>query len=226
MLHSIDYENMTLSATMVAYGVPAYQHSSTTTVPLHPSSATTSSNPDNYSHPLQRSSSTPTTQPSTSSSCPRLTPQKSIKTYLEGEIIDFRNNTLLTERFKSTPLNDITYWRKLAPFRSHPSLSDDELVRRLVSRSFLSDLMNNYILMRWKERCFVGREGTPGLRTAGEGGAEDSYGLTISGFYYVCLRRSDGRVEGLYCDPQSSPYQGLRLERRRDGWVWPAQEFR
>ena len=34
------------------------------------------------------------------------------------------------------------------------------------------------------------------------------------------------RVEGLYCDPQSSPYQGLRLERRRDGWVWPAQEFR
>ena len=216
MLHSIDYENMTLSATMVAYDVPAHQHSSTT-VPLHP---------DNYSHPLQRSSSNPTTQTPSASSCPRLTPQKSIKTYLEGEIIDFRHNTLLTERFKSTPLNDITYWRKLAPFRSHPSLSDDELLRRLVSRSFLSDLMNNYILMRWKERCFVGGDGVTGQRTAGEGGVEDNYGLTISGFYYVCLRRCDGRVEGLYCDPQSSPYQGLRLERRRDGWVWPAQEFR
>ena len=236
MLHSIDYENMTLSATMVAYDVPAYQHSATT-VPLHPSSATAALHTDNYSHLLQRSPSTPATQPtssssSPSSSCPRSQPQKSIKTYLEGEIIDFRHNTLLTERFKSTPKNDITYWRRLAPFRSHSSLSDEELVRRLVSRSFLSDLMNNYILMRWKERCFVGDGDNAtggsggGQRSTGEGGGEGSYGLTISGFYYVCLRRCDGRIEGLYCDPQSSPYQGLRLERRRDGWVWPAQEFR
>lgn len=55
---------------------------------------------------------------------------------------------------------------------------------------------------------------------------DDSYGLTISGFYYICMRRSDGFIEGLYCDPVSSPYQYLKLERRRDGWVWPAWEFK
>jgi hypothetical protein len=50
-------------------------------------------------------------------------------------------------------------------------------------------------------------------------------GLTISGFYYVCLRRSDGRLEGLYYDPQSSPYQCLKLESKRGGAVG-AWQFR
>lgn len=39
----------------------------------------------------------------------------------------------------------------------------------------------------------------------------NGYGLSISGFYYVCMRRGDGRCEGLYHDPQSSPYQRLEL---------------
>lgn len=42
-------------------------------------------------------------------------------------------------------------------------------------------------------------------------------GLTISGFYYVCLRRSDGAVQGLYYDPLSSPYQCLVLGSRGRG---------
>lgn len=53
---------------------------------------------------------------------------------------------------------------------------------------------------------------------------DSSCGLTISGFYYVCLRRSDGRLEGLYYDPQSSPYQCLKLESLRGGF--PAWGFR
>ena len=51
-------------------------------------------------------------------------------------------------------------------------------------------------------------------------------GLTISGFYYVCLRRSDGRIEGLYCDPQSSPYQHLMLERSKNESWWWGWEFK
>lgn len=215
ILHSIDYERMTLSATMVAYDVPP---PSQTSVPLHPAPAPTT--PAELSYLLRPS---PQTVPP---SCPRTQSQKSIKTYVEGEIIDFRHNTLLTERYKSTPLNDITYWRKLTPFR-HIS-SDDELVRRLVSRSFLADVLQKYVLMRWKERCFVEPRSPRGdvLYEPVSENVDDSYGLTISGFYYICMRRSDGFIEGLYCDPVSSPYQYLKLERRRDGWVWPAWEFK
>ena len=236
ILHAVDYQRMTLSATMVAYDVPPPNH---TSVPLHPPS--TSSIHSELSHALRSSQQ--------STACPRSQSQKSIKTYLEGEIIDFRRNTLLTERFTSTAQNDLTYWRKLAPFRG--LASDEELCRRLVSRAFLADVLRNYVLMRWKERCFVeprptattnpSSSSSPSLGdTAADGPppplrsrppppsdpAYASYGLTISGFYYICMRRADGALEGLYCDPGSSPYQFLKLERRRDGWVWPAWEFK
>jgi hypothetical protein len=59
------------------------------------------------------------------------------------------------------------------------------------------------------EKCFV----TP----------SDESELTISGFYYVSMRRDDGRIEGLYYDPNSSPYQHLSLmpERR----MFPTYQF-
>lgn len=48
--------------------------------------------------------------------------------------------------------------------------------------------------------------------------------LTISGFYYVSLRRSDGHIEGLYYDPSSTPFQHLTLdpEGRK---CFPAYQF-
>ena len=52
----------------------------------------------------------------------------------------------------------------------------------------------------------------------GEGDDTDTgHGLTISGFYYVSLCRADGRVEGLYFDPSTSPYQCLKLRGVRGG---------
>jgi hypothetical protein len=48
------------------------------------------------------------------------------------------------------------------------------------------------------EKCFI----TP---------SDQRLGLTISGFYYISLRRSDGMIEGLYYDPASTPYQPLVL---------------
>ncbi|OZJ03440.1 hypothetical protein BZG36_03190 [Bifiguratus adelaidae] len=65
-------------------------------------------------------------------------------------------------------------------------------------------LKRNYILMRWKEKCFVNVS------------AQES-GLTIAGFYYVCLRLRDGALEGYYYDPQSTPYQRLQLKPQVDG---------
>jgi hypothetical protein len=231
-IHAVDYDKMTLSATMEAYNVPSHPHS------------------------LQQSLLNPT---------PPVTRTASITTYLEGEILDFNNHTLLTESFKSTPQNDATYWRKLPPFQKY---SNEELARKLVSKRFLAEeLGGEWILMRWKERCFVkslnrstsdprpsqsfssndnpstfssfnapntahasftsSRENYPlDTVTSDDQTFDDSgCGLTISGFYYVALRRSDGALEGLYYDPQSSPYQHLKLESMNAG-VFPAWSFR
>jgi hypothetical protein len=150
---------------------------------------------------------------------------KSITTYLEGEILDFQTHTLITENFASTPLNDATYWRKLEPFRDY---TDDELLSRLLSRRFLQKLNEEYILMRWKERCFVSEPSAEDQNASTTDNAQmgEGCGLTISGFYYICLRRSDGRIEGLYCDPNSSPYQHLVLERSMKESYWWSWEFK
>lgn len=236
-IHEVDWENMSLSATMEAYNVPS-----------HP-----------RSHQPLRGLSDGTTEQYTRTS--------SITTFLEGEILDFNQHTLLTESFKSTALNDATYWRKLPPFQH---LSDDEFVRSITSKKWLSQVLHkDWILMRWKERCFV-KSLANSTRTSsplpansssevqnpylpsdqytpyrlvrdpetnqlqveiamsdGDASSQQQHasfddsgcGLTISGFYYICLRRSDGRLEGLYYDPQSSPYQCLELESRVGGTV-------
>ncbi|KAK7531696.1 vacuolar import and degradation protein-domain-containing protein [Phyllosticta citribraziliensis] len=196
-IHAVDWAKMTLSATMEAYNVPSHP-------PQYPGNNLDAAIPP---------------RPGTRTS--------SITTYLEGEILDFQTHTLLTESFKSSPATDATYWRKLPPF-AH--LRDNDLIHSLVSHEYVSKLANEWILMRWKERCFVKSTGaarrqqqqqqqqnpppvypSTARTSVDEEMAEDGCGLTISGFYYVCLRRSDGAVEGLYYDPQSSPYQHLKL---------------
>lgn len=224
-IHEVDWDHFSLSATMEAYNVPSHPHT-------HQSILSTSE-PMHYQY----------------------TRTSSITTYLEGEILDFNTHTLLTESFKSTPANDAMYWRKLPPFAD---LSDEEVVLALTSRRWFEEVLSkDWVLMRWKERCFVkplARSNTtdesiyhashlhpsstipplppvsssyasattatqPTLVDAEHAAFDDSgCGLTISGFYYVCLRRQDGRLEGLYCDPQSSPYQCLRLESVGGGW--------
>lgn len=42
-----------------------------------------------------------------------------------------------------------------------------------------------------------------------------SSGLTISGFYYLCLNRKTGALSGFYFDPLSTPHQKLELEVAR-----------
>lgn len=64
------------------------------------------------------------------------------------------------------------------------------------------------------ERCFI----TP---------SHSRQGLTISGFYYISVRREDGHIEGMYYDPGSSPYQHLSLmPHMREKMVFPAYNFR
>lgn len=129
---------------------------------------------------------------------------------------------------------------------------EDILASHLRSRSWIENvLLRDWILMRWKERCFIppsqsvqiGQNGAAAAgveavatvnrtrNTAAEGSGGDggdggdggggggsgtsgdpsSFGLTISGFYYVALRRQTGEIDGLYFDPGSAPFQVLGL---------------
>ncbi|KAJ5740435.1 hypothetical protein N7493_000307 [Penicillium malachiteum] len=134
-----------------------------------------------------------------------------IVTFLEGEIIDFNKHTLETKNFKADADVDSTYWRELQPFQD---LSDTEIAKNLVSRKWMTEeLAKGWILMRWKERCFI----TP---------SDSRQGLTISGFYYISLRREDGQIEGLYYDPGSSPYQQLSLKPETVKMTRPSYSFR
>ncbi|PWY72397.1 hypothetical protein BO70DRAFT_342448 [Aspergillus heteromorphus CBS 117.55] len=134
-----------------------------------------------------------------------------IVTYLEGEIIDFNTHALETKNFKADAEIDSTYWRELHPFKN---LTDEEMTRNLVSRKWVTEqLSRGWILMRWKERCFI----TP---------TDSRQGLTISGFYYISLNRENGHIEGLYYDPGSSPYQQLSLNPETKKMVRPSYGFR
>lgn len=134
-----------------------------------------------------------------------------IVTFLEGEIIDFNTHTLETKNFKADAEIDCTYWRELQPFKN---LSDEAMTRNLVSRKWITEeLSKGWILMRWKERCFI----TP---------TDSRQGLTISGFYYISLHRESGYIEGLYYDPGSSPYQQLSLKPESKRMARPSYSFR
>ncbi|KAL2360819.1 hypothetical protein RJZ56_006324 [Blastomyces dermatitidis] len=158
-----------------------------------------------------------------------------ISTFLEGEIIDFNTHSLETKNFKASAEIDGLYWRELEPFKA---LSYTETARNLVSKKWVTErLAKGWILMRWKgwsysrqrhpwyyndmlspptplERCFI----TP---------SHSRQGLTISGFYYISIRREDGHIEGMYYDPGSSPYQHLSLTpQMREKMVFPAYDFR
>ncbi|KAI5194573.1 hypothetical protein E4T39_08599 [Aureobasidium subglaciale] len=189
-LQAIDLQNMTIAGTMEAFDVPS------------------------------------TIQPSTETGVP--TPP--ITTYLEGQIIDLNVHTFLTPAkpnpgpitFPTTSaLTDAGYWRNLPPFSSMKS--DQDVARAMLSRAQMDEIMSDWIFMRWKERCFIHCESdlchthSEHART-GEGDDNDlNHGLTISGFYYVSLRRSDGNIEGLYFDTKTSPYQRLRLAAKSGG---------
>ncbi|SMY19572.1 unnamed protein product [Zymoseptoria tritici ST99CH_1A5] len=218
-IHSLDREKMTIQGTMEAYDVP--QHPASISL-LNNNNASTTSRPK-----AGRKSSP-------------------ITTYLEGHIIDLTTHSFLTptpavdhsKRSTSTsrllssspisfpsatPSTDAANWLRLPPFSTLASPS--ALARTLLSLSRLRAIQQEYIFMRWKERCFVHTSSdTCSDEDRRMGDQDRGHGLTIGGFYYVSLRRADGRVEGLYFDPGSTPFQRVRLEGGRGGW--PGVELR
>jgi hypothetical protein len=230
-IHEVDWQNMSLSATMEAYNVPSHPNASQAVL----------SGAVEGPHQYTRTSS--------------------ITTFLEGEILDFNAHTLLTESFVSNAANDATYWRKLPPFANmsdeevvkaltsktwyNEVLNKEWVLMRWKERCFVKSLNRStldpapptqslhshahqrntqmadtpYRLVRDPTTNSLNVEFTADMDTEQATFDDSGCGLTISGFYYVCLRRCDGGVHGLYFDPQSSPYQCLELESRNGGAV-------
>ena len=224
MIHSVDAEKMTLQGTMEAYDVP--QHPSSLSIlnsSDRPKAGKKNAPITTYleGHIIDlRTHSFLTTESqhgSAKTGVPHATrPENSTPYTTQSDNITFPSATAHT---------DATNWLKLSPFSStststSSSTAEQTIARTLLSRSRLPSLFDDYIFMLWKEKCFVHSTGTPCSAPAADrrGDQDRGHGLTISGFYYVSLRRSDGCVEGLYFDPVSTPYQRLRLHGGSGGW--------
>ncbi|KAG1664898.1 hypothetical protein FOA52_006244 [Chlamydomonas sp. UWO 241] len=115
-----------------------------------------------------------------------------IVTFWEGEIVDNANNTFLTNKWGASRDIDMKHWSKFSGF-----VGLEAGVARGAGRCALLATAPQ-IFMRWKETMFVN--------------ASEACGLTIAGFYYVCLDRQTGTVIGYYFDPNSAPFQFLSLK--------------
>lgn len=123
--------------------------------------------------------------------------QGPVTTFWEGEIVDNKNFSFVTSRWDAVPASDFKHWAKFPAFEA---IQSEVKVRR----GRCSRLSNfRYIFMRWKEHFFVD--------------ATEDCGLTIQGFYYICMSRETGAVTGYYFDPTCAPSQKLELEPKRTG---------
>ena len=242
-LHVVDYENMTVQGTMEAFDMPS-GNPSMLQYPLSSLRSTQSGLAD-----LDDRGTTALPDRKTTT----------FSTYLEGELIDLHTHSLRTTNptFPASATDDAKYWRRLRPFsllcksrggkdpdtdapsdekeKSASHTDDTRIDDRLLAASAIHpdwltrEWQEQYILMRWKERCFMRPVDAPSEHTTDDDGLRNvsgerelrsqdgtaastpSFGLSIKGFYYVSMRRCDGRIEGLYFDPQTSPYQRLEM---------------
>ncbi|MEW5296854.1 MAG: hypothetical protein WDW36_000104 [Sanguina aurantia] len=118
--------------------------------------------------------------------------QKPIVTFFEGEIVDNKQVTFLTGKWAACPATDASHWRRMEGW-------DGVKGAACRGRGLAEGLADSpCIYMRWKEQFFVSLP--PGCCL-----------LTIEGFYYIALNRQTGALHGLYYDPDSVPFQELRL---------------
>lgn len=111
-------------------------------------------------------------------------------TYWEGEIVDNINYFFLTNKWNASALSDSQHWSKFAAFR------ESDVQSHYARKNLESE---RFIFMRWKEKFFLN------VRDP------DECGMSIAGFYYLCMDRRTRVVEGYYVDQSSTPNQHLIL---------------
>ncbi|KAK2077106.1 hypothetical protein QBZ16_004740 [Prototheca wickerhamii] len=116
---------------------------------------------------------------------------KPVTTFFEGEVVDNRNHSFLTSDWGAGAETDIRHWSRFKAFQP--------LRREVMACGGRHGGLarHRHLYMRWKELFFIE-------------GCESR--LTIAGFYYLCLDRVSGAIEGLYYDPSCAPDQHLMLQ--------------
>eukprot|EP00184_Porphyridium_aerugineum_P002673 CAMPEP_0184695852 /NCGR_PEP_ID=MMETSP0313-20130426/3351_1 /TAXON_ID=2792 /ORGANISM="Porphyridium aerugineum, Strain SAG 1380-2" /LENGTH=283 /DNA_ID=CAMNT_0027154379 /DNA_START=348 /DNA_END=1199 /DNA_ORIENTATION=+ len=133
-----------------------------------------------------------------------------VLTFWEGEIVDNKNHFFKTGKWKATKVTDMDHWARFKVFEDlKESFGKDGAV--------YADLMNRrHVFMRWKERFFMNND------------TQAECGLSIEGFYYMCVDKLNGSIEGFYYDPLSTPFQELCMEpqhENRNGFAFPDYEL-
>ncbi|KAJ2207055.1 hypothetical protein IW145_001732, partial [Coemansia sp. RSA 521] len=116
-----------------------------------------------------------------------------------GEIVDFVNYMPLTDKWRATSSDDSRHWSMFTDVQSHPETWPAPLRGKRMPQ-----VLEDCIFMRWKEMSFVNVR------------ARET-GLTIEGFYYVCMNRKTGAIDGVYFDPSTQPFQRLTLGVENSG---------
>ncbi|KAK4525425.1 hypothetical protein GAYE_SCF12G3333 [Galdieria yellowstonensis] len=129
-------------------------------------------------------------------------------TFWEGQIVDNIHYGFRTGCWEATEEDDLRHWSQFSAFRALERVFEIDRARQVALHPL------EYVFMRWKERYFVN--------------VPHNCGLTIAGFYYVCMNRITGETQGYYFDPDSLPFQKLQLSPcclRGQGFTCPWYAF-
>ncbi|KAJ1944151.1 hypothetical protein GGF37_002328, partial [Kickxella alabastrina] len=106
---------------------------------------------------------------------------KTVVTHWDGEIIDFVNYTPLTCKWKANGREDTDHWSLFEPVKQVPQTFLQKWPESMRGKR-MPRILEDYLFMRWKESTFIN-----------VGPSET--GLTIEGFYYICMDRITGAIE-------------------------------
>ncbi|XP_075256071.1 glucose-induced degradation protein 4 homolog [Convolutriloba macropyga] len=138
--------------------------------------------------------------------CGRLTicnlhpePNSETTTFFQGEII-CEKHPFLTRKWEADYDIDQIHWSKFTKHfkQFETTFNDDDFdYNKLINA--------DAIFMRWKE-LFIIPKSNPN--------SKESELCSFSGFYYICLEKSSGTIEGFYFqkNPQDNGFQNLKLE--------------
>lgn len=103
-----------------------------------------------------------------------------VETFFRGEIIDNIHHFFRSDAWGATFDNDVEHWGRMPAFAPYK----EPFLHAMADYVDLST--SRFVFMRWKEIYIVG----PGD------------GVSIYGFYYICLDKVLGTVTGSYLDPR------------------------
>lgn len=114
-------------------------------------------------------------------------------TFFDGEIISERY-PFLTRKWEADEDVDRKHWSKFSSFQQQfDQVFSDDFDYEKVKKS-------DFVFMRWKESFLVPDHKIQNIN-----------GASFAGFYYICIQKSTGYVEGFYYYRTSEMYQSLNL---------------